>query len=803
MMEVWMIRLFNMSFAGGCATGMVVILRLLLKRMPKSYAYVLWLAVLFRFLCPIIIPSPMSLFPVNPRPVRQEILYQEKPEIETGVIWVDRAVNQVMGESLSVEDAAASINPIQIWLAAGFVIWAAGMTGFAGYHLWQWMRLGSRLRTAIRVEEVQFTRPYFGRRRLLVWESDRIAGAFIMGIFHPAVYLPAGLSGEGREYILCHEQIHAERRDYLVKLLGLAMVAVHWFNPLAWLAFRLMCADMEMSCDERVIKKLGREVREGYSQVLLAQAEKRSGFLLPLAFGKNHTYLRIRNVLKYHKPGAALTLIGVILLTAAGIGLITSPLEKANQKENTSVSIIGGADGPTSVFLAGKLGEEEEEKIWQRERPKSQWLASIMLGKNKRADVDSVQKGDLSAKEFDVFIDYASENSLIFHGEFGLFSFNKEGDGRWRQQIFIKDTDTGSRLAEALETVLPEGQGLSRDKIHLEDGFLAAASGSGVERQQEFGITEFDAAKMEDGRIAVLGAVSSDGGRGRLIDLFYGYYDPGQQVLTQAFLFFGDGRELVNPKGEISEERWLFERADYDYYLRTPRELLPFEKTEEDEPYKRNPYHIPYGRVEMARSHDGTVEVIDKLVYLGRGNHQKFILTEDRILFWGFAEASMLSMKRTLVISIRLDGSDRKIGDLHYAVAEGMCYDDGYIYYEGWTNAGEFPRPIMRVRPDFTEQIKLGDLPGSLLTVRDGGVCLWMDWEQKRIMAVDVENIEDSERYWQYLASGEQGRNQKCAMKNMGDGTLRIELANLEEPNEKEVFQVFIPADMYEENFDN
>ena len=109
----------------------------------------------------------------------------------------------------------------------------------------------------------------------------------------------------------------------------------------------------------------------------------------------------------------------------------------------------------------------------------------------------------------------------------------------------------------------------------------------------------------------------------------------------------------------------------------------------------------------------------------------------------------------------------------------------------------------MRVRPDFTEQIKLGDLPGSLLTVRDGGVCLWMDWEQKRIMAVDVENIEDSERYWQYLASGEQGRNQKCAMKNMGDGTLRIELANLEEPNEKEVFQVFIPADMYEENFDN
>ena len=108
MMEVGMIRLLNMSFAAGCTTGIVLILRLLLKRMPKSYAYALWMVVLFRFLCPVNISSPLSLFPVNPRPVRQEILYQEIPEIETGVIWVDRAVNQVMEESLSVENTAAS-----------------------------------------------------------------------------------------------------------------------------------------------------------------------------------------------------------------------------------------------------------------------------------------------------------------------------------------------------------------------------------------------------------------------------------------------------------------------------------------------------------------------------------------------------------------------------------------------------------------------------------------------------------------------------------------------------------------------
>ncbi len=800
-MEVGMIRLLNMSFAAGCTTGIVLILRLLLKRMPKSYAYALWMVVLFRFLCPVNISSPLSLFPVNPRPVRQEILYQEIPEIETGVIWVDRAVNQVMEESLSVENTAASINPIQAWLAVGFVIWAFGMVSFAGYHLWQWWKLQRKLRTAVHTEELSFVQMNFRKGRLAVWESDRIEGAFVMGIFRPAVYLPAGLSGDDREYILCHEQIHAERRDYLVKLLGLAMVAVHWFNPLAWLTFRLMCADMEMSCDERVIKRLGREVRESYSQVLLAQAERRSGILLPLAFGKNHTYLRIRNILKYHKPGVILTLSGVILLVAAGIGLITSPPENVDKKEdeNTSVSIIGGADGPTSIFLAGKLGEEEREKVWQQGKPESQWLASIMLGKGAHTETVSGQSENPPQKEFEVFIDFASENSLIFHGEFGLFSFSKEEDGRWKQQMFIKDTDTGFRLAEALETVLPKEE-LTRDQIHLEDTFLMAVSDKESEEQQELSIREFDAVKMEDGRIAVLGTASSAGGKGRLIDLFYGYYDPKQQIMTQTFLFFGGGQELVNQKGEISEERWLFEKGDYDYYLRTPRELLPFEKTEY---YERNLYHIPYGRVEMVRSHDRTVEVIDKLVYLGGENYQKFVLTEERIIFWGFTEASALSVKRPWLISIRLDGSDRQIGDLYYAVAEGVCYDDGYIYYEGWTNDGEFPRPIMRVRPDFTEQIKLGDLPGSLLTVRDGGVCLWMDWEQKRIMAVDIRNIENSEKYWEYLSSGEQGRSQICTMKKMGDGTLRIELTSLEDPNEKEVFQVFIPAGMYEEDFEN
>ena len=152
-MDKIMIQLLNMSFAGGCTVLLVLLLRIFLRRLPKGYSYGLWLIVLFRFLCPVSIPSPFSLFPVNPEPVSQEIVYWQEPRIETGVIWVDRAVNQVTGENLAARNPGNSINPIQVWLGAGFVLWTAGMAVCSGYNLTQLLRLRRRLKTAIQAED--------------------------------------------------------------------------------------------------------------------------------------------------------------------------------------------------------------------------------------------------------------------------------------------------------------------------------------------------------------------------------------------------------------------------------------------------------------------------------------------------------------------------------------------------------------------------------------------------------------------------------------------------------------------------
>ncbi len=791
-----MIRLLNMSFAAGCTVLIVLVLRLFLKKLPKKYSYGLWLIVLFRFFCPVVIPSSLSLFPVNPEPVSQEIVYKAEPEIQTGVIWVDRAVNNTIGESLGGKDPSNSVNPIQIWLFGGFVLWLLGLVFFLGFHLWQFTRLKRNVAEAVLAQDVSGDRKALAAGSVRILESDQIDGAFVLGIICPVIYLPAGLEGTVREFILKHEKVHIGRGDYLVKMMGLLAVAVHWFNPLAWVGFRIMCGDMEMSCDEEVLRRVEGDQRKEYSRVLLEQTVGKSDLMLPLAFGKNHTYQRICNILAYHKPKAIFTLAAVGILTVAGIGLITSPKKNEGameEKDKTSVSIIGGADGPTSIFVAGKTEGGREEPIWQRERPDSAWLASVEIERPENENVLS-----------SVYLDFASETALIFHGDFGLFSFEKTEEGKWKQQIFVKDVDTGQKLADALELVASNELQMNRDSVTKEEAFyLTDASGKSYEeskRGENFQITDYDVAKMTNGKIALVGTASSASeNSGRLIDLYYGYYDPGEQILKQVFLFLGDGEEIQNPRGEVSEGRWLFEREGFDYYLRTPQKLLDMENTDgRNEGFR---YHIPYGRMELARSRKGEDQLLDSLVYLDQTEQNGVTLTEDRIIYQGFEEASVLSVKHPVAVSIHLDGRDRRVSKALYGVTRGLCYADGYLYYEGWTNDSKFPVPLMRVRPDFRDEEQIGQLPGSLVCVRDGGACLFMDWEKKRIMVSSVDKLGESEAYWEYLGSEDVGRSEKCTMKNMGNGNLKITLEAVEEPFYREEYWLIPPIDMWEEDF--
>lgn len=309
----WFIQILNMSLGAAWAAVLVMLGRLLLRRAPKMVSYALWSVVLFRLVCPVSFSSVLSLMP-QPQTIPQDIIYAPQPQIQSGFIWFDQAVSQ----SLPPATPHASINPVQAWLEIGNLVWQVGMALMLAYCVISYLRFRLRLRGAVRLE---------GN----VWESDRIPTAFVLGLFRPQIYLPLGLGEEERRYILCHEDAHIRRLDHLVKPLALLLLIVHWFNPVLWLAYFFMCRDMEMSCDERAMERLGRDVRRDYSACLLNLSARQSGLTVPLAFGENDVKSRIKNILSYKKPALwvmvaalALAVLLAFCLTAnpAGVGWV-------------------------------------------------------------------------------------------------------------------------------------------------------------------------------------------------------------------------------------------------------------------------------------------------------------------------------------------------------------------------------------------------------------------------------------------------------------------------------------------------
>ncbi len=312
MLDRVFLQTLSMSFTGGIVIIFVLLIRLLFKKAPKIFSYALWSAVLFRLVCPVSFESACSLLPTNANPITQNIVYMQTPAIDTGIASINNSVNAL----LPAARPEASVNPLQISVMIGSIIWVAGIALLLGYSMVTLLLLKKRLKTA-------------APQGKNVFLSDRIDTAFVLGVFRPRIYLPANLTDGQREYILLHEQTHVKRLDHLVKLLGFFVLCLHWFNPLVWVAFFASGKDMEMSCDEAVIKKLGNGIKKEYSASLLTLATGRRMVCgTPLAFGEGDTKGRIRNVLNYKKPAfwaAAVAAVAVIFVVA---GLMANPQEE-------------------------------------------------------------------------------------------------------------------------------------------------------------------------------------------------------------------------------------------------------------------------------------------------------------------------------------------------------------------------------------------------------------------------------------------------------------------------------------------
>lgn len=314
-MESVFLKLLNMSIAAGWLILAVVILRLLLKKAPKSIRCVLWALAGIRLVCPFSFESLLSLVP-SAETVSPDILYAQSPTIHSGIAMFNAYVNPVISESLAPA-AGSGVSPIQAAAHIASVVWMAGMAALLLYAAISYFSLRRKVRTAVLLRDN-------------VWQSENVASPFVLGIVRPRIYLPFYLSGEDAEHVVAHENAHIGRRDHWLKPVGFLLLTVYWFNPLIWLAYVLLCRDIELACDERVVKRMSADGKKAYSETLLmCSVPHRAVAACPLAFGEAGVKQRIRNVLNYKKPAFLVIAVALVSCLAVAVCFLTNPKDDA------------------------------------------------------------------------------------------------------------------------------------------------------------------------------------------------------------------------------------------------------------------------------------------------------------------------------------------------------------------------------------------------------------------------------------------------------------------------------------------
>jgi len=305
------LKVLNASFAASWMVLAVVLARLALKKAPRWMVCGLWALVAVRLVFGGI-DAPFSLLPSD-QLITPDSLFDQAPVLHSGVPILDNAVNPIYTDSLRPMPGA-SVNPLQIWLAVFANLWVLGAAAMTVWAAVSWLRVRRQVRESIRTEEGIFL-------------CDRIESPFIFGLFRPKIYLPSGLSGPSRALVIAHERAHLARRDHWWKPLGFVLLTVNWFNPAIWLAYALLCRDIEMACDERVIRDLGTEEKKAYSAALLCcSVNSRPITACPLAFGEVSVKQRVKSVLNYKKPAFWIILAAALLAIVLAVGLLTNPM---------------------------------------------------------------------------------------------------------------------------------------------------------------------------------------------------------------------------------------------------------------------------------------------------------------------------------------------------------------------------------------------------------------------------------------------------------------------------------------------
>lgn len=412
MSEIFL-NLLNLSITASWLVLAVVTVRFIFKKAPKWVFCALWALVGIRLVFPFSIESIFSLIP-STETVPPTIVYDAEPQISTGIYAVNSVVNPIVSQTFAPEPAS-SVNPMQIAVSVASAIWIIGVAVMIIYALVSYFSLRNKMKTATLYEDN-------------IFQSEAVESPFVLGFFKPKIYLPYSIAEADISHVVAHEKAHIKRKDHFIKPLSFLILSVYWFNPVMWVAYVLLCRDIELACDEKVIKELGENERKEYSYALLnCSVNRRIIAACPLAFGEVGVKDRIKSVMNYKKPAFWIIVAAVVASVVVAVCFMTNPSgDLLVNVESLNFPSVGNASVSTPYGILETSNSEEVAAI--KDFAKSVRVSKTPVSQNRSESRESAYR-----------VSFTATGPDIHEYRFYTLNFNSDCSEAWVDN-FVKPT---------------------------------------------------------------------------------------------------------------------------------------------------------------------------------------------------------------------------------------------------------------------------------------------------------------------------------------------------------------------------
>ena len=558
MSEIFL-QIINMSISSSYIVLAVLLLRLILKKAPKWITVVLWSFVAVRLIFPFSIESVLSLIPSS-EVVSPNIMTDNTPTINTGIPILNNTLNPIIVESLT-PTPGDSTNPLQIWIPMLAAIWVVGMVALLIYTVIGYAKVKRNIGTAVLYKDN-------------IYQSENVVSPFVLGIIKPKIYLPFNMSEKEMEHVVAHEMAHIRRKDHLWKPLGFLLLTLHWFNPLMWLGYVLLCRDIELACDEKVIKELDHDARADYSQALLTcSVNRRMIAACPLAFGEVGVKDRVKSVLNYKKPAFWIIIAAVAACVAVAVCFLTNP----PQKDDDSMSLSPHGEIYTDyegVYITIKSIDKDEggqnifNIVWHNETDKEVTYGEMFTVEYKVGE--EWMDTDFDEERFFNTIGYSLRKNKTASKSYNAEHLDISKSGTYRFMVPFSVMEGDNYVSYKAWAEFTVGNDFNLGASNLIYGFIPSPSESDKISYiyiRDFGCDvkdatiNFEKARFEDGKLIFDIQWSNEGSDN--IDIgpdfeVYKYNGSALEKLEQLG-YWNLNREILAGKGMTTDDGFVFE----------------------------------------------------------------------------------------------------------------------------------------------------------------------------------------------------------------------------------------------------